>query len=71
MNRIVTTPGDQPDFDGHRSTDAPPSLVCGHAECVTGLPCKREAPDYWARAGAAGFRQLQQRDANNNDNIGE
>lgn len=26
------------------------SLACGHAECVTGLPCKREDPETWEKA---------------------
>lgn len=25
-------------------------LVCQHSECVVGLPCKRQAPDYWQAA---------------------
>ena len=28
------------------------SLVCGHAECIVGLPCKREDPGYWTSRGA-------------------
>lgn len=33
----AATSGDASASDG----ESPPSLVCGHAECVTGLPCRR------------------------------
>lgn len=31
----------------HEEPSTAPTLVCGHAECVVGLPCKREAPEVW------------------------